>query len=221
MNNFIFDLDGTLIDSSNEVMECLYKAFILSDYKVDKSKLTSNLIGPPLKVIISNIVPELRDEYKLNEIMQNFRKIYDDDKNDISVVYDGVHETLSELKRRGFRLFIATFKPKKPTLRIIKQFNLSFFDDVYTVDKFDCQMTKEDMIKDILEKYNLKKEETLMVGDAPSDMTAAKKSGITAIGVLYGYGDDKTLLVENADITITKMDELCQKLNYRITLQKD
>lgn len=215
MYNFIFDLDGTIINSSNEVIECLYSAFCKADYKIDKSKLTSNLIGPPLRQIISNIAPELNDNDKFSEIMSNFREIYDNDENDISFVYDGVHDVLKALKNNGKRLFMATFKPKKPTERIIKQFNLSYFEDIYTVDKFEHPMTKKEMIEDIIQKYGLKKEETVMVGDALSDINAAHDAGIKAIGALWGYGDDKTPLIKNADILIDNMGELCQKLNYQ------
>ena len=213
MRNFIFDLDGTIINSSDEVMECMYKAFCRADYIVDKTKLTSNLIGPPLNIIISNIAPELKDEKKLSEIMLNFREIYDNDKNDISIVYDDVRKTLGFLKESGCRLFMATFKPKKPTFRIIKQFNLHYFEDIYTVDKFETPMTKDEMIKDIIQKYNLKKDETVMVGDAISDIQAAHLVGIKAVGALYGYGDNKTELINSADILIENIGELCQKLN--------
>ena len=212
IRNYIFDLDGTLINSSKEVIECMYKAFVEADYPVDKSKLTSNLIGPPLKQIISNIAPELNDEGKFSEIMFNFRRIYDNDENDISEIYSGVYDVLSALKEKKCRLFIATFKPSAPTFRIVKQFKLNYFEDVYTIDKFEKHITKEEMIKDIISKYNLKKEETVMIGDALNDVMAAKNNGIKAIGALWGYGDDKKPLIENADIVIERAEEiLCLK----------
>lgn len=211
MRNYIFDLDGTLINSSKEVIECMYKAFVEADYPVDKSKLTSNLIGPPLKQIISNIAPELKDEGKFSEIMSNFRRIYDYDENDISEIYPRVYEVLSELKQKGCRLFMATFKPSEPTFRIVKQFKLDYFEDVYTIDKFETPITKEEMIKDIISRYNLKKEETAMIGDALSDINAAKNNGITAIGALWGYGDNKQPLIDNADRVIDSIGELCLK----------
>ena len=207
IKNYIFDLDGTLINSSNEVIECMYKAFVDADYPIDKSKLTSNLIGPPLRQIILNIVPELTDENKIEEILSNFRRIYDNDENDISEVYDGVYDVLKSLQNEGCRLFMATFKPSEPTNRIVKQFKLNYFEDIYTIDKFEKHITKEEMIKDIISRYNLKKEETVMIGDAPSDMTAAKKTGITAIGALWGYGDDKKPLIESADKIIKSIRE--------------
>ena len=212
IKNYIFDLDGTLIDSSKEVIECMYRAFIEADYPVDKSKLTSNLIGPPLNEIIQNIAPELKDENKLSQIMSNFEKIYDNDENDISEIYGGIYKVLEQLKSDGKKLFMATFKPSAPTYRIVKQFKLNYFEDIYTIDKFDKHITKAEMIEDIIKKYNLNKDETVMIGDALNDIDSAKKAGIKAIGVLWGYGDDKKPLIENADIIINKAEEiLCLK----------
>lgn len=211
MRNYIFDLDGTLINSSNEVIDCMYRAFVEANYPVERAKLTSNLIGPPLKEIVQNIAPEIKDENKILEITENFRRIYDNDENDISEIYEGVYEVLEKLKKNGCKLFLATFKPSAPTLRIVKQFKLNYFEDVYTIDKFDKHITKDEMISDILEKYALKKEETVMIGDALSDINAAKKAGVKAIGALWGYGDDKKPLIDNADEVINSIEELCQK----------
>ena len=211
-NNYIFDLDGTLINSSEEVIECMYKAFIKANYPIEKSTLTSDFIGPPLKQIIKNIAPELKDENKLNEILLNFRYFYDNDENDISKIYTGVYDVLNKLKNSGCSLFMATFKPTIPTYRIIKQFKLNYFKDIYTIDKVEKPITKTEMINDIIKKYKLNTNETVMIGDAQSDMIAAKEAGVKAIAALWGYGDDKTELIKNADYTIESINEvLCLK----------
>ena len=66
--NIIFDLDGTLVNSSEEVLVCFKKAFDKANYPVDESRLTSDIIGPPLRQILETIAPELPDEDKISEI---------------------------------------------------------------------------------------------------------------------------------------------------------
>ncbi|MBR6162976.1 HAD family hydrolase [bacterium] len=211
-SSYIFDLDGTLINSSKEVLLCFKKAFKKANYPVKEERLNSNVIGPPLRDIIRIIAPELKDEELIGEIENNFRELYDYDENDISELYPGVPDILSDLKRQGKRIFLATFKPKKPTERILRQFKLEVFEDVYTIDKFEKHITKAEMIEDIIKKYSLLKSETAMVGDAKSDMTAAKEAKVTAIGALWGYGTDKAPLRETADYCINNLKELiCQK----------
>lgn len=215
--NIIFDLDGTIINSSQEILNCLKKSYSKANYYVDNSKFTSDVIGPPIKTIITTVSPELSDKDKINEVISNFRRIYDNDENDISVMYDGVDEFLKNLKDCNKRLFIATFKPKIPTLRILNKLGIiDLFDEIYTVDKFDVPMSKSEMIRVIVEQYELDRTKTLMIGDAVSDMIAAKENNIGAIGALWGYGNDKSKLIQSADTTIKDIKEvICQKLNYQ------
>ena len=216
INNYILDLDGTIINSSNEVLLCFEKAFAQSNYKIDKSRLTPNVIGPPLKEIIKLIAPEI-NENDIEIVMENFRLIYDYDEHDISEYYSGVLKFLNKAKNSGKKLFIATYKPEKPTRRIEKQFKMDMFEEIYTIDKFGEHITKTQMINDILNKFNLKKEETVMIGDASSDVISAKEAGVTGIGVLWGYGDDKTNLIKNSDYVVKNTQELEEylKLNYQ------
>ena len=208
-HNYIFDLDGTIINSSKEVLLCFEKAFEKANYEIDKSRLTPNVIGPPLNEIIKLIAPGIQ-ETDINRVVEYFRELYDFEENDISEFYQGIPEVLTTLKNMNKKLFIATYKPEKPTMRIIKQFHLDKFDDIYTIDKFGKHITKTEMINDIIEKYSLNKSETMMIGDAPSDVICAKEAGVLAIGVLWGYGENKEPLIKNSDIVINSANEILE-----------
>lgn len=223
INNYIFDLDGTLTDSSNEVLLCFEKAFEKVGINIDKNRLNSDVIGPPLVDIIKLIAPEIKKNNEaLNQVMLAFREIYDYDENDITTLYEGVYDLLLELKKENKKLFIATFKPMLPTIRVLKKLSLNMFEDVYTIDKFGAKISKTEMIEDIITKYQLKKEETIMVGDAINDMNAAKIAGVVSIAAMWGYEADKNKLANSADFAISSAMELrCQKLKSLITSQKD
>ena len=211
INNYIFDMDGTLINSSEEVLLCLKKAFIKANCFIDESLFTSEVIGPPLKDIIKNLAHNIQDDIKLNEVMQNFRQIYDYDENDISILYDGVEDFIKDLKERGCKLFVATFKPKIPAMRLVNKFFPNIFEDVYTIDKYDKTMTKSEMLADIIVKYELDKSQTVMIGDAQSDMLAAKSVGIVGIGAMWGYGQDKTNLVNDSTYVVNHISDIYKR----------
>lgn len=215
--NYIFDQDGTIINSSEEVLSCFERAFEQANYQIDKKRLNSDVIGPPLKEIVQLIAPDLNDESIINDVISNFRQIYDYDENDKSFMYSGMVDLLSELKNNGNRLFIATLKPSIPTERLVRKFGLNeYFEDFYTIDKFGEHITKEDMISDIIGSYRLEPNETVMIGDAPSDIISAKNVGISGIGVLWGYGSDKEPLKLVSDFVVSNVGELreCLKSNY-------
>lgn len=206
-NNFIFDLDGTIINSSKEVMICFEKAFAQANYPIDKSRLTHNIIGPPLPEIVKLIAPEI-DKNTLDTVVKNFHQIYDYDENDISEIYAGMYELLFSLKEQGKRVFMATYKPDFPTQRIVRQFKLDMFDEIYTIDKFGENITKTQMINMLIDKYGLNREETVMIGDAPSDVICAKEAGVIGIGALWGYGEDKSQLIMESSYVAKTINDL-------------
>ena len=213
IKNYIFDLDGTIVNSSQEILACFKKAFEKSNYEIDETRLTSNVIGPPLTEILKTIAPEIKDEEKLDEIGKNFRKIYDNNNEHFGLMYEGMFDYLNWLKQQDFNVFVATFKPMVPTIRIVKMLRLeAIFDDIYTIDKFGGNFSKEEMVRDILDVYELNAEETAMIGDAPTDMKAGKVNRVKAVGVLWGYGVDKQPLIDAADIVVKNVAELKERL---------
>lgn len=211
IENFIFDMDGTILNSSVEVLKCLKKAYEETGISYDASKISTDVIGPPLKGIFQLITPEISDDEVLAKLESTYRKHYDYNEDDSSVLYDKIADLLILLNKMNKKLFIATNKPAIPTLRLIKSFKLDFFKDIYTLDKFeDRQINKEEMVSDIISKYNLDKAKTVMIGDAYHDVIAGKNNGILSVGVLWGYAKDKKDLIESSDVVVGSASELIE-----------
>lgn len=205
--NYIFDMDGTLVDSSEEVLSCLKKACELNNARINMENFSPNVIGPPLKEIIRSVIFDFDNEDLLVKITADFRKIYDYDENDKSPMYENTYEWLMSLKNAGKNLFLATNKPTISTKRLVKKLKLDMFEDFYTIDKHEgSHMRKSEMIEEIVEKYNLGKSETIMIGDAPSDINAAHDAGVKAVGVLWGYGNHREKLIEISDFVVELKD---------------
>lgn len=205
-DNFIFDLDGTLIDSSTEVLMCLEKSLNECNVKFNKEKLTSDIMGPSLAEIVKIVIPELNDSNVIQKIVLKYRDLYDNDPDDKTLLYEGILEWLVYLKSNNKKIFIATNKPKIPTMRLIQKLNIDFFNDIYTTDKYECKkLTKRQMIEEIISKHSLLKEKTIMVGDILSDIDAAHEAGIPAIGALWGYSDNKNILTEKSEFIIERL----------------
>jgi len=205
-DNFIFDFDGTLADTAGEVLSCIERAFNKCNISFEKERLNPSVMGPSLAEIAVIVKPELTDKNIINNIVLEYRKLYDYDEKDITKLYDGMRDLLLYFKKNNKKIFIATNKPKIPTLRLLKQLNINFFDDVYMVDKYDDKkLTKQQMIEEIVFKYNLLKEKTVMIGDCLSDIEAAKKAGVLSLAALWGYEKNKTILKEKANFYLDKI----------------
>lgn len=205
--NYIFDLDGTLVDSSEEVMYCLGSACANLGVDMNLAKFNTDVIGPPLEDIFRIIIIDNKNEALIERLMAEFKSIYDFDADDESPMYQNTYDWLISLKNAGKRLFLATNKFSIPTFRLLKKFKLNLFEDVYTIDKHNnAEISKQQMIQEIVANYGLIESETVMVGDTVGDIKAANASGVKGIGVLWGYGKNKTPLREISDFVINIED---------------
>jgi phosphoglycolate phosphatase len=108
--------------------------------------------------------------------------------------YDGIDVLLQELNNRNKKCIIATSKPETFAKIITQHFNIqNHFKNIVGSNMDGTLSEKEDIIKCIIKKHKLNKDETIMIGDRKYDIIGAKKNGIDSIGVLYGYGTREEL----------------------------
>jgi phosphoglycolate phosphatase len=206
--SIIFDLDGTLIDSSTGILWALKTAF--SQCKVSPlSPWSPSLIGPPLRQIISQ-QSESQDSLLLDSLCSSFINLYDSNGYRLSNPYNGVEPLLDELLEKGCRLFIVTNKRIVPTNKILNYLNWnSKFEGVFGIDSFvDIQFAKkENIISRITIDFKLAKKNTLYIGDRLEDYEAAVSSEIEFVNVTWGFGESHGLLPKN-NKTATSADAL-------------
>jgi len=188
IRNILFDLDGTLINSAGDVLFCLQNAYntvpALAHARPDASH-----IGPPLQELIRNVTPDITEEQAL-AVTRAFRACYDKSTYERTTLQPGAEELLSNLKECHVRLFIATNKPRLATIQILVAKQIDCFEGIVTPDLLGSKnLDKAGMIEYILSTWNLKREETLMVGDDASDILAATRNQISSAAVLNGYGN--------------------------------
>lgn len=206
----IFDLDGTLVDSSAEIIKCLKQAYLDAGVGIDGLAFDSSLMGPPVSQIIPQLSPGLTEE-QTAAIIAAFRQRYDNSEDDCSAAYEGTAQLLALLRGHGRRVFIATNKPMKATLRVLRALGMEDFDDVYTIDKLGTRLSKYEMISGIVETHRLDAARCLMVGDSPDDVRSGRRAGLFSVGALWGYGD-KDLLEKESDLALYSVPELANLL---------
>ncbi|MCI8453107.1 MAG: HAD family hydrolase [Lachnospiraceae bacterium] len=209
-----FDLDGTLTDSmpgiTKGVQYALRRYGIMEE---DLNKLKP-FVGPPLHESFMEYYG-----FSLEQGMEAivvFREYYNVTGWKENAPYPGVRDLLECLQAAGLGLCVATSKPERTAKRVLEHFGLlPYFTFVGGADDDSTRVKKDDVIRYVMEecKYTeADKERILMVGDRHHDMEGAKKAGISAAGVLYGYGSLKELLTSGADWVAETPKELGERI---------
>lgn len=205
----IFDLDGTLIDSSESVVESLQTSFSRYNLK-PLMELNSEIIGPPLTETLIKLSGS-SDYATLNKLAAEFKKNYDDFGYKKTKVFNGINEMLKKLHQNEFHLFIATNKRISPTRKIINYLDWNkYFKEIYSLDSFSNDITsKKQVLAKIIEINSFARENITYVGDLDDDRYSAKENNISFIMATWGYEKNKNPIeIDN----IHSPEELCFKL---------
>jgi phosphoglycolate phosphatase len=185
----LFDLDGTLVDSSADIIDSLHCAYKSVGYE-EKIEIPHSLLGPPVSEMIKRLTPHLDPKF-CDAINAKFREIYDHSLYPGTFLYEGALNLLANCSQRGNKMFVVTNKMKLATVRILTILKIkSFFSDIITPDHIrGRKMNKEKMVDYAIKKNSLVKINTIMIGDSASDIEAAHLNGINAIGFSGGFGN--------------------------------
>lgn len=181
----IFDLDGTLTDSGEGIINCAILALEHFGLPVPSREELRVFVGPPLHETFMKFgVPA----DKTDEAIKVYRSRYTTVGKFENFPYPGIPEMLQKLNNSGHRLFVATSKPEGMAQEIMAKFELSPYFEIIcgaTLDK--SRSEKADVIAYLLQKIG-PAGKAVMVGDTAYDVIGAAAHGIPCIGVAWGYG---------------------------------
>lgn len=205
----LFDLDGTLTDSGEGIMNCAKLALEHYGLPIPSEAELRTFVGPPLhESFIRFGVPA--------EEADNAVKIYRSRYIPIGKFenhpYEGIREVLEKLKSEGHDLYVATSKPEAMSIEILEHFDLAkYFTLICGATMDTSRSSKADVIAYLLDQTG-RNTNTIMVGDTAFDVLGAKAHGIPTVGVSWGYGKAEDMEQAGAAAIAHTMDELYTEL---------
>jgi len=191
-NTVMFDLDGTIIDSAEGIMNSFAYTFKRLGLPAVPRGEMGVFIGPPLEYSFETICG-LGCE-GAERAVKIYREYYREKGMYEIKVYEGAEDMLRGLKARGKRIVLATSKYEPYALRIIENIGFAgYFDFAAGSLERGERGTKADVIEYALERTGTEKESALMVGDRIHDIAGAREAGIDSVGALWGYGSREEL----------------------------
>lgn len=204
----LFDLDGTLFDTSEGIMEC-YRAGLehFRIYVNDNSEL-NKVIGPSLYTSYREFFG--LEENQVNEAVRIYRKKYNSEGIYKCRMYDGIDNVLNTIKLNGVKLCTATSKPQIMAQKILKFSGLDEYFNVICGAELDgSRSDKVELINTALKLCGFTdKGKAVMIGDRFYDIKGAIDTGIHSIGVTYGFGERYELAKAGAEYIVNSPGEI-------------
>ena len=207
--SILFDLDGTITDSGEGIMNCAELALRHFGLPVPDRNTMRVFVGPPLDETFTKfgVHPDQTDE-----AIRVFRSRYTTVGKFENFPYPGVEALLSGLKALGHKLYIATSKPENMAIEVLEHFGLAKYFDLICGATLDGSRSKKaDIITYLLEKTG-SISSAVMVGDTAHDVLGAKAHSLPAIGVAWGYGKVADMEAAGAVAIAHSMEELLEIL---------
>ncbi len=212
----IFDLDGTIIDSANDLADSINKMLIKLNRSTYDTQTIKNWIGNGASALVKRALVGKKDyldsdidEKYFKIAKKTFLDIYKNNLTNKTTLYKGSKELIENLHHQNKILAIVTNKPKEFVKPILKHFELEHFFDTYLGgNSLKTKKPNPQPLLYILNKYNIKKDEAIMVGDSKNDIEAANNANIDSIAITHGYNYDEDISKYNPTYIVKNFKEL-------------
>lgn len=206
---FIFDLDGTLLDTLSDLAASVNYA--LQQYDMPQHSIDDirRFVGNGVRKLMERAVPDGTANAQFEAAFAAFRQHYMAHSLDTTRPYEGIAETLAELQRRGCRLAVVSNKMMAATRELVNHF---FPDIEVAIGEHEAEGIRKkpapDTVYEALRQLGVGKESAVYVGDSDVDLATAANAGLPCISVLWGFRDRPFLIEHGASTLISRPAEL-------------
>lgn len=210
MKAIIFDLDGTLLDTLEDLKNAVNAA--LEHYKMPRRSLDEvrSFVGNGLRNLMIRAVPDGEENPKFEEALSFLKDYYAVHCKDNTGPYPGIMEMLDELKERGITMAIVSNKIDSAVKELDKEYFDGYMSAAIGEMEGIARKPAPDTVLKALEECNLKPEDAIYVGDSDVDIATAKNTGIPCISVSWGFRDTAFLKEHGATQIIDNPVELLE-----------
>lgn len=206
----VWDWDGTLMDSTPTIVDCIQKACADLGFPIPSDELASHVIGLGLADALRIAIPAISPE-RHPAMVERFRYYYLAKDHELTL-FKGARELLSTLKDRGHFLAVATGKPREGLNRSLKFHQLEdMFTDTRTADETKSKPHPQ-MLFELSDALMVPLDKILMIGDTSHDLNMALNAGVDAVAVTYGAHSANSLRTLNPVKCVDSVEELAHFL---------
>lgn len=219
-NNFmnkkavIFDLDGTLLNTLEDLTESTNFALGYFNYPLKTINEVRNFVGNGVYKLIERAIPNGKINHDFDNCVEIFKEHYKNNLYNKTAPYDGILQMLEKLKSQGLKIAVVSNKFDDAVKDLCKKYFANLIDfcagenEVIGIRKKPAP----DTVIKVLNEFGLNAKQAIYAGDSEVDIQTAKNANIECISVLWGFKDKEFLLDNGAKIFISKPDEIFKYL---------
>tara|TARA_B100000809_G_scaffold95005_1_gene93646 strand:+ start:3095 stop:3745 length:651 start_codon:yes stop_codon:yes gene_type:complete len=209
IEGIIFDLDGTLVNSIEDIADSMNVVLENSDYPTHSYNIYETFIGSGIRNLVSKAIPDsVKTEVEIERVFASMLDHYKDNCTNKTAVYPGVIELLNTLKSKDLKMAVLSNKADALTKKVVAEKLPTLFEPVLGLTTEALKKPNPEVVLGICKSLGLNIKKTLYVGDSNVDIQTAKNAGLISIVVTWGFQPKEILLAENPDYIIDTPQEL-------------
>ncbi len=210
IDSVIFDLDGTLLDTLEDLFQCCNYALKINGFPQRTREEIRLFVGNGFANLIERAVPDGRSNPLYQKVFDDAKGYYDMHSFDNTKLYDGIAQMLDTLRSLGIKTGIVSNKPDDRVKDLCSMYFASYMQKDVAVGQREGVKIKPspDSVIEVMKILHADKERTLYVGDSDVDIKTAFNAGLKGICVTWGFRDRDFLEANGAEVLIDKPQEL-------------
>ena len=208
----IFDLDGTVLDTVGSIAYYANSALERNGIEPIEREQYKYLAGRGIANLVRGML-EFRGCYSeqlYERVFADYDSAYNADPAKATTIFDGLLDALDAIRERGVKIAIVSNKPDFAARSVVSAlYGENYFDFVTGQTPGGVLKPDPSVVLSVMERFGVKREECVYVGDTSTDMQTGKNAGMFTLGVLWGFRGADELLANGADALIEHPSQLC------------
>ncbi len=210
----IFDLDGTLLDTSEDIRKVLNGTF--KNFSLPEISLSSTMeyVGNGARKLVERAVGQKDAEF-VEKVYRDYSKRFQECDNNLTCLYPNEREVLENFKNAGVKMAILTNKPQRATERVFAKFLANFGISIVLGQTEYCPLKPNPaQVFKILKEFGVERKECLFVGDGETDIATARNANLSCASVLWGFRSREQLEKAGGNLFVSSFTELEKIVNF-------
>ncbi len=205
----IFDLDGTLLNTLEDLADCANTLCREKGWKTHSLDEYRYFVGYGMPKFVEKFIPEdKRTAHVLQSTLKEYTELYNLHKEDKTYVYPKIPELFSLMRNKGIKIGVLTNKDHEPSQKVVEHYLPNMADEIRgRIDKIPPKPDPAGLFA-LMKSLDSTARSTLFVGDSDIDVKTAKNGQLAVCGVLWGYRNKEELINAGADFTASNTEEL-------------